>query len=70
MFEYEGYVGAVEYDSGVFTGRVIGLKDVVTFESDSLSGAAKAFRESVDDYLAFCGKRGETPARRAAHSRG
>src|ERR1035438_5133253 len=61
--EYKGYRGAVEFDeeSGVFVGRVIGLRDVVTFQGESVSELTKAFRDSVDDYLEFCSSRGESP---------
>jgi predicted HicB family RNase H-like nuclease len=35
---------------------------VVTYEGSSFDALLKAFKESVDDYLEFCAKRGETPA--------
>ncbi len=43
MFEYNGYVGAIDPDDGVFTGRVIGLRDVVTFEGASFTEVETAF---------------------------
>jgi predicted HicB family RNase H-like nuclease len=60
---YKGYIGTVEYDADakILHGEVAGLRDVVTFQADSASGIEKAFRESVDDYLAFCRQRGEKP---------
>jgi predicted HicB family RNase H-like nuclease len=61
MMEYKGYVGSVDAVDGVFAGRVIGLRDVVTFEGESYAEVERAFRESVDDYLAFCAERGEQP---------
>ena len=62
MLEYKGYVGVVEPEDGVFAGRVIGLRDVVTFEGTSFAEVEQAFRDSIDDYLAFCGERGEAAA--------
>jgi predicted HicB family RNase H-like nuclease len=61
--EYNGYVGRVEYDddAGVFHGEVVNTRDVITFEATTVAGLRKAFRESVDDYLAFCADRGEEP---------
>ncbi len=44
-----------------FHGEVINLRDVVTFQSDSVEGLKREFRTSVDDYLDFCRERGETP---------
>jgi predicted HicB family RNase H-like nuclease len=63
MFEYKGYAGTIEPDDGVFIGRVVGLRDVVTFEGSTFAEVEAAFRESVDDYLAFCAERGEAPDR-------
>ncbi|MEI6417425.1 MAG: type II toxin-antitoxin system HicB family antitoxin [Sphingomonadales bacterium] len=63
MFEYKGYCGSIEPDDGQFIGRVIGLKDVVTFAGASFAEVEAAFRDSVDDYLAFCAERGEAPDR-------
>ena len=63
MREYKGYFGTVEADAGVFVGRVAGLRDVITFEGATFSEVEQAFRDSVDDYLAFCAQRGEPPDR-------
>jgi predicted HicB family RNase H-like nuclease len=63
MLEYKGYAGTVEADDGAFTGRVTGLRDVVTFEGVSFAEVGQAFRDSIDDYLAFCAERGEQPDR-------
>jgi predicted HicB family RNase H-like nuclease len=63
MMEYKGYVGVPEVDTeaGVIHGEVVNTRDVVTFQAIDLRDLEKAFRESVDDYLAFCAERGETP---------
>jgi predicted HicB family RNase H-like nuclease len=63
MLKYKGYRGSVEYDdeAGIFHGEVLDLKDVVTFQGKSVDEIEQAFRESVDDYLDFCEKRGEEP---------
>ena len=59
MLEYKGYVGTVEADGGTFVGRVSGLRDVITFEGDTISEIEQAFRDSIDDYLDYCAERGE-----------
>jgi predicted HicB family RNase H-like nuclease len=63
MMEYKGYIGKVEIDeeAGILHGEVINIRDVITFEGTSVAEMQKAFRESVDDYLAFCAQRGESP---------
>src|SRR5437016_2779657 len=68
MMNYKGYFGRVEYDadSKILHGEVVGLRDVITFQADSVAGIEKAFRQSVDDYLAFCRARGERPEKPAS----
>jgi predicted HicB family RNase H-like nuclease len=63
MMEYQGYIGKVEFDdeASIFHGEVINTRDVITFQGKSVAELKKAFRESVDDYLEFCAKRGEEP---------
>jgi predicted HicB family RNase H-like nuclease len=63
VLEYKGYFGTIEADDGVFVGRVVGLRDVITFEGATFAEVEQAFRDSVDDYLAFCAERGEPPDR-------
>jgi predicted HicB family RNase H-like nuclease len=36
-------------------------KDVITFQGTSVTELKKAFKDSVDDYLAFCTERDEEP---------
>jgi len=63
MLKYKGYTAHVEYDdeARIFHGEVLGLKDVVTFQGKSVEEIERAFRDSIDDYLEFCKKRGEKP---------
>jgi predicted HicB family RNase H-like nuclease len=63
MMQYKGYIGKVEFDddAGIFHGEVVNTRDVITFQGESVSELKKAFRDSIDDYLAFCKQRGETP---------
>ncbi len=63
MMEYKRYIGRVEFDdeAGIFHGEIINTRDVITFQGQSVSELTKAFHDSVDEYLAFCRQRGETP---------
>lgn len=63
MMEYKGYIGKVEFDdeAGLFHGEIINLRDVITYEGTSVQELRQAFQESIEDYLAFCAERGETP---------
>jgi predicted HicB family RNase H-like nuclease len=63
MIEYKGYFAKVEFDdeANIFHGEVINLRDVITFEGETVKEIKQAFQDSVDDYLDFCAKRGEDP---------
>jgi len=61
--KYKGYIGKVEYDetAKIFHGEVIGLKDVITFQGTTVDELERAFKDSVDDYLAWCSELGQSP---------
>lgn len=63
MMNYKGYAGIlrVDQEAGVLRGRVINTRDTITFQGKTVEEATTAFRESVDDYLEFCGSLGEPP---------
>ena len=63
MMMYKGYTGKAEYDdeAEIFYGEVIGLRDVVTFKGTSVKELQKSFKESIDEYLAFCKRMNKTP---------
>ena len=61
--EYKGHIGQVEFtdEAESFSRGVINTRDVITFQGKSVTELTKAFRESIDNYLAFCKQRSETP---------
>lgn len=61
--KYKGYEGSITFDDDaeIFHGEVINTKDVITFQGSSVKELKKAFKDSVEDYLAYCEKRGEEP---------
>ncbi len=62
--EHKGYyAGKVTFDddAGIFHGEVVGTRDVITFQGQSAAQLKKAFKDSVNDYLAFCSERGREP---------
>lgn len=63
VLEYKGYTGSVEFsaEDKVFFGRIIGIRDVVTFEADTVKKLIYAFEESVNDYLTTCKRQGKQP---------
>lgn len=63
MMKYKGYVGHVEFDdeNDIFHGEVVDTNDVITFQGKSPKELKKAFKESINDYLAFCKEIDEKP---------
>ena len=61
--EYKGYFAKVVFDeeANIFHGEVINLRDVITFEGETVNELKQTFHDSVDDYLKFCSERGEDP---------
>ena len=65
MLSYKNYTGIVEYDphGKIFTGEVIGLRDVITFQGRTPEELERSFRESLDFYLEMCARDGVQPDR-------
>jgi predicted HicB family RNase H-like nuclease len=63
MMHYKGYAGVLEIDeeSGMLYGNVVGLRDMITFQGETVAGATKAFHDSVECYLELCASRNEPP---------
>ncbi len=64
MPAYKGFLGSVEYSAadGVLHGRLICIRDLVTYEGVDHEDLEKAFHEAVDDYLALCAAERRKPA--------
>ena len=60
---YKGYVGSVEFSEkdGVFHGKVIGIKSLISYEGDSVQTITQDFRNAIDEYLEDCAKHGDEP---------
>lgn len=65
MMEYKGYLAHVTFDDefNIFHGEVTNIRDVITFQGQSVEELRQAFQDSVDDYWEFCNERGEEPER-------
>lgn len=59
--KYKGYTGIYGFEDGVYHGRVVGIRDVITFEAEKEDKVEEEFRESVDCYLEFCAEKGKAP---------
>ncbi|GHV73495.1 antitoxin HicB [Spirochaetia bacterium] len=56
MMEYRGYLGTVEYDADakLFHGDIVNTRDVITFQGTTVEEIERAFKDSIEDYLAWC----------------
>jgi len=63
MLKYKNYTGLVEYDPDgkIFTGEVIGVRDVITFQGRTPEELEQSFQASVDLYLDMCRRDGTPP---------
>ncbi|MBE5825068.1 MAG: type II toxin-antitoxin system HicB family antitoxin [Butyrivibrio sp.] len=63
VLEYKGYYANIRFDSESksLIGKIEGINDLVTFESNSPKKIEKEFISAVDDYLAFCKEVGKEP---------
>ena len=60
---YKNYYTNVSYsaEDKILYGKIEGINDLVTFESESAETIEKEFHSAVDDYLAFCEEVGKEP---------
>ena len=56
MFSYRGYLGSSSYseEDGVFYGKIEGIYDLVSYESDKETNLEDKFCNAVDEYIEFC----------------
>ena len=61
--KYKGYTAQIEVDetAGILFGKVLDIKDVITFKGMTVAELEKEFHNSVDDYLEWCQELGEEP---------
>lgn len=63
VLKYNNYIARVEFsvEDGLLYGKVEGISDLVSFESESATNIEQAFHEAVDDYIQFCQEIGKNP---------
>jgi predicted HicB family RNase H-like nuclease len=59
--DYKGYIGIFTFDETLelFQGRVSNIKDLITFQGKSMEALNYAFKDAVNEYLAWCKKNGK-----------
>ena len=63
VLKYKNYQGSIEYDEEGETlhGKVLHVRDLITYEAETAKGLKKAFHDSVNDYLETCEAEGIEP---------
>ena len=63
LLHYKGYSARPEYSSSdhIFYGTILGISDMVDFQSENARDLEGEFHKAVDDYLEFCKEIGKEP---------
>jgi len=61
--KYKDYSAVIDYDeeNRILHGRVIGIKDIINFYGTTPKELEKEFKNSINDYLAFCKEQNKKP---------
>jgi len=56
ILKHKGFMGSVHFSvrDNVLCGKIEGIDDLVTFESDNVNGLIEAFQEEVESYIKLC----------------
>jgi len=65
MLKYKDYIGDIEYDAEgkIFTGEVLGLRTVLTFQGRTAEEIEESFKQTIDLYPEMCREDGVSPER-------
>ena len=63
VMNYKGYTAKIEFDprDNIFWGKVLAIRDSITFEGSTVAELTADFHNAVDFYLADCTARGRSP---------
>ena len=61
--EYKEYIGSagIDTEGRAFVGKLLFIRDVITYSATSFDALEAAFHEAVDDYLTTCAELGDEP---------
>jgi predicted HicB family RNase H-like nuclease len=60
---YKSYLARIEYDErdAIFVGRILGIRDIISFHGETVAELKAEFERAVNDYLADCKQEGVSP---------
>ena len=61
--KYKGYTALIEFsdEDGCLIGKVLGIRDVIVFDGNTVEEIRTNFQDMIDHYIAACGKAGREP---------
>jgi predicted HicB family RNase H-like nuclease len=65
---YKGYTARIDFDARdeIFVGRVLGVRDIISFHAQTTAELRRAFEFAVDDFLSDCAGQGIAPEKPAS----
>ena len=65
---HQGYTARIDFDDrdGIFVGRLLGIRHLISFHADNVGGLRSAFHAAVQDYLDDCAAQGVSPEKPAS----
>jgi predicted HicB family RNase H-like nuclease len=65
VFTFLDYQGSCQFDSEskTYRGKILGLRDLVTYEASNTDDLRQEFIESVKDYLETCSELNREPSK-------
>ena len=63
MLKHRDYAGSFTFDekTNLFHGKVSNTHYPITFQGKSVETTKQAFKDSINDYIAWCNKYGKNP---------
>ncbi len=65
---FNGYTARVDFDErdSIFVGRVLGIRDIISFEGTTVAELRAEFEAAINDFLKDCAERGVSPEKPAS----
>ena len=65
---HKGYTARIDFDErdNIFVGRVLGLRTIISFHSETVAGLRAAFKTSIEEFLRDCKEEGVRPEKTAS----
>ena len=56
VLKYNNFIGSAHFspEDEVFYGKIEGINDLITYESESIKNLSTAFIEAINDYVHLC----------------